>query len=134
PIGAGEGQRGRADGALVCIAAAQIDRDVGGRLAVELDGEGRSAASLGRVAADAPDIDPSGVVVGVDDRHIGGVQTAVPRVCADSRGSDDLIGNIVIVYPVVALGAGPALFRSPIGAGEGQRGRANRALGSVAAA
>ena len=75
---------------------------------------------------------PGGVVVGVGDRHVGGVQAVVGGVGAGGGRGDDRVGDVAVVdassTPVTVTVCGA--FQ--LAGGEGQAGRRDRAFGRVA--
>ena len=69
PIRGGERQAGGGRPTLAGVVAADRNRDVGGRLGVELDGEARGAARLGRLSRHRAGGDAGRVVVGGARRY-----------------------------------------------------------------
>ena len=92
-----------------------------GGLGVEDDGEGSGAAVFG---GDQPgggsDGDAGGVVVGVDEADIIGIDAVVGAVVAGGGGGEDGVGDIPIDDGVIDPGDGDGLGDVPVGGGEGE--------------
>ena len=95
--------------------ADQADRHIGGRLAVEHDVKVAVPPASVVAGPGRADCDARGVVVGVGDGHVGGVQAAVAGVGAGRRGGDDRVGDVAVVEGVVDAGDGDGLRRVPVG-------------------
>lgn len=138
PVGSREGERGWADGGLGGIAARDSHCYITSWLAAEAHRECRLAvcltSQLGGMAADLRDNQASGIIVAVGDADISGVQIIVTRIGANGWSCDDRIGDGVVVEIIVNTRDSNDLGHAPVGGREGERGRADGALGGVAAA
>ena len=83
-------------------------------------------------ARDRADGDARGVVVGVGDADVARVDPGVVGVAAGGRGGDDRVADGAVVQGVVDAGDGHGLRHVPVGGGEGQTGRRDRAFAGVA--
>ena len=80
------------------------------------------------------DGDARGVVVGVGDGDVAGVEPVVVAVTARRRRRDDGVADVAVVEFVVDAGDGDGLRDVPVGGREGDARRADRAFGRVARA
>ena len=135
PVAGRERQRARIHGCLVGGAAGHRDRHVGGRFAVQLDGERVGPATAGglghlRRCAAVGKRDAGGVVIGGACRHgyvrYGGVAAVV--AVAAGRGQRDVVGLRAVVDVVVNAGDGHRLGAVPVAGRERQRARIHGCL------
>ena len=134
PVGGGEREGGRRDRAFAGGGTAHANRHVGGGLAAELDGERCRPSGFGGVAADAADGEACRLVIGVGDGDINRIQPAVAAVAAVGGGQHDGVALVAVVHRIIDASDGDRLIRIPVGGGEREGGRRDRAFGSVAAA
>ena len=134
PIGGGESQQRERDRTFGSVAAAHSNRHVGGRLAAEPDGERCRPSSFGGVAADAADGEACRLIIGVGECNINRIQPAVAAVAATGGCQHDSIALVAVGNTVIHSGHRYCLIGIPVGGGEREGGRRDRAFGSVAAA
>ena len=128
PVTGRERQGARTCHALVGGATGHRDRDVGGRFAVQFDGEARSTTRLCRLAGYGAGGDARRIgVVGGADAH-GFAQAVIVAVAGAGRGKRDVIGLRAVVDGVVLTGDGDGLIIIPVARRERQRARTRRAL------
>src|SRR5205814_921813 len=115
--------------------AARRDCPVRRRLAVPAGRASDLAARLGgRQAGGWADGNAGGVVVGVRERHVRRIHSAVVPVGAGGRAGDDAVRNVAVVDKIIHACHGNRPRHVPIGGGEGHAGGRDRSLGRVAAA
>ena len=139
PVAGCERQGARTRRALAGVVTAHRHGDVGGRFAVQFDGERVGAAGLGDAGSTAAVGEgyPRLVVVGGAGGHIDagqGVVIAVATATRTARVEDDVVGLIAVVHVVVCAGDGHRLIIIPVTGRERQGVRTHRALAGVLAA
>ena len=95
PVGGGEGQAGRRDGAFGRVAGRQADRHVGRRAGCSSTTVNVAVPPASVVVSPAwsPTRDPGRVVVQVGHGHVGRIQAVVVRIGAGGGPGHDRVGH-----------------------------------------